>query len=273
MENKGSEPSLQDSKGEPSHGTEPSLTLFDKRLGTNLAALILTLSSIWAVEPWKQSLLQTGLFALSGAVTNWLAIHMLFERVPGLYGSGIIPLHFEDFKRGIHDLIMKQFFSKENVERFFMSENGKSEELPNMSPLIEKIDLNPAFDSLLKVIQESSFGPMLAMVGGIEVLQPLRQPFLEKMRGSLTEISETTIFRDGVSQLILDHSKQENIHEKVSVIVKKRLEELTPVMVKEIIERMIAEHLGWLVVWGGIFGGLIGLITSIFINQNLYLQW
>ena len=94
-----------------------------------------------------------------------------------------------------------------------------------MSPLIEKIDLNPAFDSLSKVIQESSFGPMLAMVGGIEVLQPLRQPFLEKMRGSLTEISETNTFRDGVSQLILDHSKQENIHEKVSVIVKKRLEE------------------------------------------------
>ena len=114
---------------------------------------------------------------------------------------------------------------------------------------------------------------MLAMVGGIKVLKPLRQPFLEKMRGSLTEISETTTFRDGVSQLILDHSKQENIHEKVSVIVKKRLEELTPVMVKEIIERMIAEHLGWLVVWGGIFGGLIGLITSIFINQNLYPQW
>ena len=26
-------------------------------------------------------------------------------------------------------------------------------------------------------------------------------------------------------------------------------------MGKEIIEKMIAEHLGWLVVWGGIFGG------------------
>jgi len=32
-------------------------------------------------------------------------------------------------------------------------------------------------------------------------------------------------------------------------------------MVKEIIERMIQEHLGWLVVWGGVFGGLIGLVT------------
>jgi hypothetical protein len=28
---------------------------------------------------------------------------------------------------------------------------------------------------------------------------------------------------------------------------------------------MIREHLGWLVVWGGVFGGLIGLMTS-FIN-------
>ena len=87
MENKGSKPSLQDSEWEASHVTEPSLTFFDKRLGTNLAALILTLCSIWAVEPWKQSLLQTGLFALSGAVTNWLAIHMLFERLPVLYVS------------------------------------------------------------------------------------------------------------------------------------------------------------------------------------------
>jgi hypothetical protein len=27
---------------------------------------------------------------------------------------------------------------------------------------------------------------------------------------------------------------------------------------------MIREHLGWLVVWGGVFGGLIGLLTAIF---------
>ena len=34
--------------------------------------------------------LMTGLFALSGGVTNWLAVHMLFERVPLLYGSGAL---------------------------------------------------------------------------------------------------------------------------------------------------------------------------------------
>jgi hypothetical protein len=31
-----------------------------------------------------------GLFSVSGAITNWIAVHMLFEKVPGLYGSGVI---------------------------------------------------------------------------------------------------------------------------------------------------------------------------------------
>jgi hypothetical protein len=33
-------------------------------------------------------------------------------------------------------------------------------------------------------------------------------------------------------------------------------------MVKEIIQTMIRKHLGWLVVWGGVFGGIIGLAMS-----------
>ncbi|MCU7375947.1 hypothetical protein PEC18_35415 [Paucibacter sp. O1-1] len=39
----------------------------------------------------QQIVFTIGLFALSGAITNWLAIHMLFEKVPGLYGSGVVP--------------------------------------------------------------------------------------------------------------------------------------------------------------------------------------
>jgi len=48
----------------------------------------------------------------------------------------------------------------------------------------------------------------------------------------------------------------------VGDIVQKRLDELTPGMVKDIIQKMIRNHLGWLVVWGGFFGGLIGLAAS-----------
>ena len=35
---------------------------------------------------------------------------------------------------------------------------------------------------------------------------------------------------------------------------------LTPDLVKTMMENIIREHLGWLVVWGNVFGGLIGVI-------------
>ena len=56
-----------------------------------------------------------GLFAFSGAITNALAIHMLFEKVPFLYGSGVVENRFEEFKVGIHSLMMNEFFTKENL--------------------------------------------------------------------------------------------------------------------------------------------------------------
>ncbi len=242
------------------------LRYLDKRLLTNLAAIALAGAAYLVPPSWREAVLSMGLFALSGAITNWLAIYMLFEKVPGIYGSGVVPLHFEDFKRGIHELIMHQFFSSDNIDRFFFTENKDADSLPNFTPLIEKIDLNPAFDSLVLVIDNSQFAPMLSLVGGTEVLQPLRVPFMEKLRGALLSISETEGFRNSVGQLISEHSKRKDILAQVSSIVEKRLEELTPRMVKEIVERMIHEHLGWLVVWGGVFGALLGLLSSTFFD-------
>ncbi len=40
-----------------------------------------------------------------------------------------------------------------------------------------------------------------------------------------------------------------------------KLQELTPEKVKELMEDVIRTHLGWLVVWGNVFGSLIGLAS------------
>ncbi|MED5516868.1 MAG: DUF445 domain-containing protein [SAR324 cluster bacterium] len=242
-------------------GLGTSGKIFDKRLGTNLVASALICAGFWFSEPWNEILLNTGLFSLSGAVTNWLAIYMLFERVPGLYGSGVIPLHFEAFKTSIHDLIMHQFFNRENVELFF-ADSERSKLFPDFEQVLKKVNLNPVFDSLLEVIEGSSFGPMLSMVGGLQALEPLREPFTEKLGISIQKISETDAFKEAILEQPEGMSVSDDILEKVDLIVSRRLEELTPELVKDIIERMIEEHLGWLVVWGGVFGGLIGLFTT-----------
>lgn len=202
-----------------------------------------------------------GLFALSGAITNWLAIHMLFEKVPLLYGSGVIPERFEDFKRGIRTLIMEQFFSSENIQRFLTESNSPS--TLNLKPILEKVDLAPTFDSLVAVIQASSFGQMLGMFGGVEALEPLKKPFIEKMLVSLQDIADDPAFIALLEDELQQPEVQHELHYKISDIVEQRLNELTPKMVKDIIQQMIKQHLGWLVVWGGVFGGLIGLFATI----------
>ncbi|WP_057833075.1 DUF445 family protein [Colwellia sp. TT2012] len=231
----------------------------NKSLITNLIALTLTLGGYFS----EQHLLFTlGLFALSGAITNWLAVHMLFEKVPLLYGSGVIPARFEEFKVAIGQLMMEEFFTEENIDRFLSDSSGKASTI-NLAPVIDKVDLSPAFKSLVEVIEESSFGPMLAMVGGSEAIQPMKEPFIEKMKLAIQDIVQSEQFNTLLREELEQPDIISGMRDKVSDIIEKRLDELTPLLVKEIIQKMIKKHLGWLVVWGGIFGGVIGLVAAL----------
>ncbi len=235
--------------------------IFDKRIWTNFIASALVVFGLLISEPWSKTLLNIGLFSLSGAITNWIAVYMLFERVPGIYGSGVISLHFKDFKEGIHQLMMRQFFDQKNLEKFFKGMNG-SKYLPDFKHVLKEIDLNPAFDSLLEVIQNSSFGPLLSMAGGVNTLESLREPFKEKIHLVMQKIAVSETFQQAINEKRDEFTASQNLFQKIDIIVTERLEELTPEMVKDIIESMIKNHLGWLIVWGGVFGGLIGLISS-----------
>jgi len=229
----------------------------NKSLVTNGLAIIVVVIGHFLQQP---VVLSVGLFALSGAITNWLAVHMLFEKVPGLYGSGVIPARFEDFKAGIKNLMMMQFFTADNIDRFLKGDASGND--LHLAPVIEKVDLSPSFDSLVETIMTSSFGSMLGMFGGQEALEPLKEPFIKNMKTSLIEMTQKEEFQ----QLLRDELEQpdvmSDIRKQVEAIVEKRLNELTPELVKDIIQQMIRQHLGWLVVWGGVFGGAIGLVAG-----------
>ncbi|MCX8239375.1 MAG: hypothetical protein OSB05_11195 [Akkermansiaceae bacterium] len=243
--------------------------LFNKSLVTNLIAILLAVAGYFLSEPYHEPVLNIGLFAFSGALTNWLAIHMLFEKVPGFYGSGVIPARFEDFKEGIHQLIMQQFFTQENVARFFESRevsDGTGKPRVDLAPLIDSVDLDPTFEALKTAVMESKFGGALAMFGGAAALDPIKTDFVKKMRAAVNEIVSSEDFQEKLQALVTggnDGGEHSELLDRVNVIVENRLEELTPRMVKEIIQQMIRAHLGWLVVWGGVCGGMIGLVASL----------
>ena len=69
----------------------------NKNILTNIISF--TVMILGAFSPIYQNILfSIGLFSLSGGLTNWLAIYMLFEKIPFVYGSGIIPNKFEIIK-------------------------------------------------------------------------------------------------------------------------------------------------------------------------------
>lgn len=235
----------------------------DRGLLTNIIAAALALAGFLMPDPIGPWVLSAGLFALSGAITNSLAIHMLFEKVPGFYGSGVIALHFEEFKRGIREMVMQQFFSAENIDRFFdpatMMHSGINKLLPSM---IDEMDLDKAFDSLVEAIMQSSMGNMLGLIGGAKALAGLREPFNERMRNFMLDMVESDEFQQRFTERLAAATHSDAVVARIEDLVERRLQELTPEQVRLIVQKMIRKHLGWLVVWGGVIGGIMGLIFA-----------
>lgn len=234
----------------------------NKTTATNILSILVTIMG-YALE--NKLLMIGGLFAFSGAITNHLAIHMLFHKVPFLYGSGVVEARFEEFKISIHKLIMEQFFTKENLDKFLKNELTDKNKHFDFTGLIESTDFGVAFESLKSAVMESSFGGMLGMFGGAKALEPLKNPFEIKMKKAINEIVHTDTFQQTLFKALENSDISVDMEEKINIVIVERLNELNPKMVKDIVENMMKEHLGWLVVWGGVFGGLIGLVSYFFV--------
>ena len=226
------------------------MTIFQNKtfLTNTIASIILILSFI--IPTGNMLMYNVGLFALSGSLTNWLAIHMLFEKVPFLYGSGVIQIRFVEFKKSIQHLITEQFFNVEQSRQFL----EKSSHL-TLKTVAEKLDYEEIYDSLVQAILTSPAGAIIGLMGGNKVLYPLKQPIIEHLQQFVQQLAEKT-------PNISDDNCLE-FTQSADHIITKKLQQLTSLMVKKIIQDIIKEHLGWLVVWGGIFGALIGAIGTL----------
>lgn len=212
-------------------------------------------------QPYANPVLFTGLFAFSGAMTNQIAIHMLFNKVPLLYGSGVIEKNFELFKASIKNMIMKQFFTQEQLSSFFKNEEKKIE----LAPLVNSADFSPAFEALKQSVMESKLGDALNFFGGEKALDALREPFAKKLKSAVVGIVSSETFKTQINHHLSNSALNEDIRHSVEALITKRLNDLTPQMVNDLVHELIHTHLGWLVVWGGVFGGAIGLVSSFFI--------
>jgi uncharacterized membrane protein YheB (UPF0754 family) len=88
----------------------------------------------------------------------------------------------------------------------------------------------------------------LGMVGFIK-------PALVSFSGDMATRMETSF---DINEMI----KVDRIREEIDQLMTEKLKLLTAPMVKKLLEEVIRTHLGWLIVWGNVFGGIIGLISQ-----------
>ena len=225
----------------------------------NLLAIALIVASFFVSPEFKKYLYYSGLFAFSGAITNQIAIYMIFNKVPFLYGSGVIELNFEQFKTSIKNMIMEQFFTQERLEKI-LSQEVKDVDFASFA---DKIDYEMMYQNLKESILDSKLGQVINMFGGESVLDSQKVTLIEKLKSSIKSILNSDTFRGQIENLTNKHISGD-IVDKVDIIITDKLNELTPKDVKRLVEKLIKEHLDWLVVWGGVFGGLIGLVSTLF---------
>ena len=138
--------------------SKPSIKhFFLKGSISNLTALAILLFG-FVETPVASYCFAIGIFALSGGITNWLAIHMLFEKIPFIIGSGVVEIRFEEFKKGIRHLILEEFFNKENIENIY--KELRSEAVDKIKPSFDKDKIfNSLSFSLMYAASSISSGP------------------------------------------------------------------------------------------------------------------
>eukprot|EP00037_Helgoeca_nana_P016411 m.154481 g.154481 ORF g.154481 m.154481 type:complete len:338 (+) comp23510_c0_seq1:53-1066(+) len=202
-----------------------------------------------------------GLFGFSGGITNWMAIKMLFDRVPFLIGSGVITKQFKEIRQTVMDTVLETFFDSAFLGQYIADKAALLEQSDYLRLKIATVLADDEVDALLlkhlEALMLKPEGMMLAMIGmNAESMRPLVRPMVLALD---VEIAPMITSQFDPSKMI----DTKAIRGQVKELMRTKMEMLTPEMVKALVEEMIRTHLGWLVVWGNLFGGLIGVVCQL----------
>lgn len=117
--------------GSDEQGFDPTTTFQEKYLNKGSVSNLVTFSVMIvgfilravtdddsASGEFARFVLFAGLFGFAGGITNWLAVKMLFDEIPLIYGSGVIPRRFKEIRSTVKYTIMNTFFDLDNLDRY-----------------------------------------------------------------------------------------------------------------------------------------------------------
>eukprot|EP01083_Nonionella_stella_P089759 250581_1 len=208
---------------------------------------------------FSRYVLSLGLFGFAGGITNWLAVKMLFDQIPFLYGSGVIPRRFKEIRQTVKKTIMKTFFDEDYLRTYIHSKVQTFDLEGKICMIMDSPETQKMIDiKLNETMQKPEVIMLMAMMNmQSAMLIPMLKPFIVTMGKDVAPMLKTQLFDDS------EFVNTRRIHEEIDQLMETKLELLTAPMVKKLMEEVMRKHLAWLIIWGNIFGALIGLISAI----------
>ena len=124
-----------------------------------------------------------------------------------------------------------------------------------LQAVLESPEVDEILDKQLEALGNTPEGMMLMMINLPPAsLKPMIKPFLVRMAGDVGPMMGKHL---DLGQIL----PVEKLRGEIDNLMTEKLQELTPEKVKQLMEEVIRTHLGWLIVWGNVFGSLIGLLS------------
>lgn len=203
-------------------------------------------------------LLSIGLFSLSGGLTNWIAIQMLFYKIPLVYGSGVLIRRYKAVRISMKDMILGTFFQPGFLSRYIPEKvceaaaAGKIEEKINI--FLETDMGQTIIDEKIEKIAQSTEGQLIQSAGiDVRKLKSLMKPILISYLSDLGPSIVNNLLDPTGHKLNL-----EKLRDELNRYMSERMVEVTPRMIQDIMYRVVLQYLGWVVLWGCVFGGVLG---------------
>jgi len=201
-----------------------------------------------------------GLFGFSGGMTNWLAIRMMFDKIPFLIGSGILLKHFIEIRENVKKTTMETYFDAGHITSYVQQKTEMILSALQLEESIRDIIRSPEVQQLIEDkiddMYETPEGMVLGMMVNKTKMKGSIMPSIENIGGDIVPL---------VSQMIRssEHLTEDNLREKIDEMITSKLVEMSPDIVIGVVKDMVETELGWVIIWGNIFGGLLGIILEI----------
>eukprot|EP00731_Ephydatia_muelleri_P025983 Em0018g83a len=201
-----------------------------------------------------------GVFGFMGGVIIWIAVEMLFRRIPFLFGSGVLLRQYKSIRETISSIVIETLFDPAALRKYFSGKNKKVREMLRVDTklgLFNSQIVEVVIDQKISAILAGPDGFVLNMMGVNQ--DQLRLTMKTHARDFINEISPL------VMEKLADPGLTDGVdlHEEAEKILGTKIGQLSSGKVRQLMAVMIRKHLSWLIVWGNILGATFGITIEV----------